>query len=184
MKNKKVKIGFDQVASNNHLAQCYEKLNILDQAVKSFKSQTETEPENIEDFEKSFYDYAVEFVKAKYPDALKLGFSEEKYLDMYGYNFTALKDLEQRYKANIGAVKFEGGKFVENVEDCNIYASSEIELERLKDINQLIDVMTSFHSKYFKNTGVTVQNATFLGKYIILDETFTKLIPNPYFIKS
>ncbi len=184
MKNKKVKIGFDQVAANNHLALCYEKLNILNQAVKSFKSKLETEPKDLQQFEKGFFDYAVSIVKERHPEALNFGLTDALYLKMYGYDFTDLQNLDKTYKANIGDVKFEGEKFVENVADFNIYASNEIEIERLNDINQLIDVMTSFHSKYFQNTGITIQKATFLGKYIIMDETYTKLIANPYFIKS
>ena len=52
---KKVKIGFDNEKKQNHLNHSYKKIEILNQAIEIFKTQTNKEPENLKEFEKGFY---------------------------------------------------------------------------------------------------------------------------------
>lgn len=181
---KKIKISTDQEAQRTHLAQSYSKLKLLNSAIDFFQSQTNEAPENLLNFEKSFYDYAIEFVKAKHPAGGNLGLTDILYCKMYGYDFEPLKDAENKYKAHTGAIKLTEGIFEadEDAIDFNIYASSERELKKLKDCEELIEKLTYFHQKYSPNSRINQTN--YIGTFLIMDETGLKLIANPYFIKN
>lgn len=182
MKTEKIQIGFDNEGAHRFTRNCNNKIKILDQAINTFKTITDSTPENLEKFENSFCDYAVEYIKNKHPEGLNLGLTDSQYIKLYDYDLTALKTIETNYKDIPGALKVVNDSFVENTPDFNIYAETEMELQRLTDCNNLINHMTEFHSKYMTEYGNMI-SAKLTPRFIKFNGLL-QLEPNIDFIKK
>jgi hypothetical protein len=179
---KGIKIGVDQDAQRLFYQGYSDKMQVLTKAIKIFTDEAKEPPKDMQLFEKGFFDYAMDYVSTKNPGGLSLGLSFDKYQALYGYDFLKLKDLDIQYRAIHGAVKFADGSFDVDFNgfNFNIYAESETEKQKLKDVTDLLKAMEVMHSKYIQ--GRELQNVDYLGSFFQVENGI--LSPSWRFIKN
>jgi hypothetical protein len=180
----KICIGYDDLAYQSHLMQSSEKLAILGEAVQEFKSQCNTDVVDMPEFEISFYDYALNYIKEKHKGGLVLGLTDQAFISLYGYNLDKLKSIDARYLIQVGSlICFKNIFKIDESLDFRIFAENEREVEKYNACVDLIKAVKTLHEKYFVGQCL-INQLIFINRVYVTNPEGTDIIPNRYFIKQ
>jgi hypothetical protein len=179
----KIVIGYNDLEKYTYDAQSNLKLECLLEAIENFRTECNSDIDDLQTFEAGFYNYALNYIKDKHKAAANLGVQDLEFCRLFGYDFEKLKEIETRYKIQIGSIKIvKNLATIDESLDYNIYCDTEQHLQKLNDVNELIKAVTNIYERYFKGQ-IGIQQMQFMNRLYTLAPDGTQLIPNHYFIK-
>jgi hypothetical protein len=178
----KIVIGHNDLEKYTYDAQSNLKLECLLEAIENFRTECNSDIDDLQTFEAGFYNYALNYIKEKHKAGTTLGVTDIEFIRMYGYNFDELKKIEARYVVQMGSIKCVNNLFIVDEDiDFNIYAITEQQVQKYNDVMELIASVKNIHQKYFLGQCL-INQMQFINRLYVTNGDGSDLTPNHYFI--